>query len=158
MSDTLIGFVGDDYVLLAADATNAFSIILMKDDEDKIMKLDSHKLLAAGGENGDRVQFCEYIQKNLSLYRYRTGRALGTNAAAHYLRGELARFLRESPYQVNLLMAGHDEEDGPSLYFIDYMASMHKMKMAAHGYGSYFSLSILDRQWRKGMPSTKGSN
>ena len=37
----------------------------MKDDEDKILALDQHKLLLACGEAGDRVQFCEYIAKNV---------------------------------------------------------------------------------------------
>ncbi|KAI9113529.1 hypothetical protein K1719_015456 [Acacia pycnantha] len=30
------------------------------------MALDSHKLIAASGEPGDRVQFTEYIQKNVA--------------------------------------------------------------------------------------------
>ena len=66
MSDCVIGLCGKDYVLLAADATASFSIILMKDSEDKILKLDSNKLLAASGETGDRVQFTEYIQVSVS--------------------------------------------------------------------------------------------
>lgn len=34
----------------------------MKDNEDKILKIDENKLLAASGEAGDRVQFTEFIQ------------------------------------------------------------------------------------------------
>lgn len=48
-------------------------------------------------------------------------RALSTKAAAHFLRGELAEALRQNPYYVNLLLAGVDS-DGPSLYYIDYLA------------------------------------
>jgi 20S proteasome subunit beta 4 len=62
MSDSILGICGKDFVLIAADASAGFSIIVMKHDEDKIMKLDEQKLLAACGENGDRVQFCEFIQ------------------------------------------------------------------------------------------------
>ena len=49
---------------------------------------------------------------------------------------------------VNLLMAGYDEKTGPSLYFMDYLASMNKLPFAVHGYGSFFSLSIFDRYYR----------
>lgn len=108
MADTLIGFVGKDFVMMAADAKAEFSIIMMKHDEDKIMALDSHKLLAASGEAGDRVQFCEFVQKNVTLYHFRNGYSLNTPAAAHFLRGELAHFLRSSPYMVNMLLAGYD--------------------------------------------------
>ena len=50
----------------------------------------------------------------------------------------------QSPYQVNLLIAGWDKEAGPGLYFMDYLGSMVKVPFAAHGYSSYFALSTLD--------------
>lgn len=62
MSDCVLGLCGKDFALLAADASASFSIILMKNSEDKILKMDDNKLLAACGESGDRVQFSEYIQ------------------------------------------------------------------------------------------------
>lgn len=157
MSDCIIGIVGKDYVLIAADATAAFSIILMKDSEDKILKVDNNKLLGACGENGDRVQFTEYIQKNLNLYRLRNDRPLSTHAAAHFLRHELATALRSrNSYQTNLLLGGYEEKSGPELYFIDYLSSMQKVPYGAHGYGSYFSLSIIDKYYKKDLSVNEG--
>ena len=49
-----------------------------------------------------------------------------------------------------MLIAGHDDEDGPSLYFMDYLASLNKVPYGAHGYGAMFSLSIMDRHYRRG--------
>lgn len=46
---------------------------------------------------------------------------------------------------MNLLLAGFDEKLGPQLYFMDYLASLVELKYAAHGYGGFFSLSIMDR-------------
>jgi len=157
MSDCVIGIAGGDYVILAADATAAFSIILMKQNEDKILKVDSNKLLAGCGDNGDRVQFTEYIQKNLNLYRFKNDRPLSTHGAAHFLRHELATALRSrNPYQTNLLLAGYEQDTGPELYFIDYLSSMQKVPYGAHGYGSYFVLSILDKYFKKGMTVNEG--
>ena len=51
---------------------------------------------------------------------------------------------------VNMLIAGHDETDGPSLYFMDYLASLQEVPYAAHGYGAYFTLSVLDRYYKRG--------
>lgn len=60
--------------------------------------------------------------------------------------------LLQTPYHVNLLLAGHDDADGPGLYYMDYLASLAKAPFAAHGYGAFLTLSILDRHYRPGEP------
>lgn len=45
--DSLLGIKGDGFVLIAADASAGRSILVFKTDQDKIMELDSHKLLAS---------------------------------------------------------------------------------------------------------------
>ena len=57
-----------------------------------------------------------------------------------------------TPYQVNLLIAGYDQEKKtPELYFMDYLASMIKAPYASHGYGGFFTTAILDRHFRSGI-------
>lgn len=41
----------------------------------------------------------------------------------------------QGPYSVFLLLAGWDKETGPSLYYMDYLATMHKLDKASMGYG-----------------------
>ncbi|PKI39490.1 hypothetical protein CRG98_040099 [Punica granatum] len=48
-------------------------------------------------------------------------------------------------------MAGYDKETGPSLYYVDYIATLHKVDKGAFGYGSYFALSMMDRHYHSGM-------
>mmetsp|Transcript_2331 Transcript_2331/g.3155 ORF Transcript_2331/g.3155 Transcript_2331/m.3155 type:complete len:196 (-) Transcript_2331:132-719(-) len=156
--EALIGITGKDYVIVAADASAARSIVVFKTDEDKILQLDSHKLLACSGPTGDRYQFCEFVQKNLHLHEMRTDVRMGTKAAAAWTRNELATALRKGPYQVNLLLAGYDKGSGPSLFFMDYMASMAEVPFGAHGYASNFVLSTMDRYWKKGMTLAEGKD
>lgn len=157
MADSLIGLVGSDFVLLAADAAVSRSVLKMKLDEDKIMELDSHKLLGGVGPHGDRVHFTEFVQRNLKLYRFRNSLTLGMHATANFVRTELATALRQAPYQVNLLLGGIDEADGkPSLYFLDYLASMSKVEYTAHGYCAYFCLSILDKYYKPDLSLEEG--
>ncbi|CAF2076875.1 hypothetical protein HID58_043445 [Brassica napus] len=152
-----MGLVGKGFAIVAADTSAVHSIMLHKNNEDKIMLLDSHKLVAASGEPGDRYfEFgglirVEYVQKNVSLYKFRNGIPLTTAAAANFTRGELATALRKNPYSVNILMAGYDNESGASLYYIDYIATLHKVDKGAFGYGSYFSLSTMDWHYRSDM-------
>lgn len=149
--ECVFGLVGDGFAVIAADTSAVNSILVHKSNEDKVMILDSHKLMGASGEAGDRVQFTEYIQKNVSLYQFRNGIPLTTAATANFTRGELATALRKNPYSVNILLAGYDKETGPALYFVDYIATLHKVDKAAFGYGAYFSLAMMDRHYRSNM-------
>jgi 20S proteasome subunit beta 4 len=61
---------------------------------------------------------------------------LSPSALANFVRGELASSLRsKKPYNVNLLLGGFDPiADKPSLYWLDYLASLAPLPYAAHGY------------------------
>lgn len=155
--DILLGLVGKDYVMTVADQAQARSIVVFKHNEDKIFELDSRITMGTAGPQGDRANFSDFIQRNIQLYKYRNDLEMTVKAAANFtrwcyscfiawispllsiFRKELATALRKGPYQVNMLIGGYDKK-GPSLYYMDYMASMHKMDFAAHGYGSYFTL------------------
>lgn len=56
-----------------------------------------------------------------------------------------------------MLLAGYDEHVGPSLYYLDYLATLHKMDFSALGYASFFVLSTLDRHWKKKYVTLSGA-
>ncbi|CAG8780885.1 12288_t:CDS:2, partial [Gigaspora rosea] len=143
----LIGITGKDFVLTASDTSAARSITVMKSNEDKSCDLNKHNIMLYAGEAGDTVNFAEYIQRNVRLYGIRNGIELTPKAAATFTRKELATSLRSRhPYQVFLLIAGYDiTTSSPHLYWIDYLGSSAEVPFAAHGYGAYYCLSILDR-------------
>lgn len=91
------------------------------------------------------VQFAEFIQANVQLYSMRNGMELSPAATANFVRGELASALRSRrPYTVNLLLGGYDKiADKPTLYWIDYLASLAPVPYAAHGYAQYVVPAIL---------------
>eukprot|EP00173_Palmaria_palmata_P000962 Plantae.Rhodophyta-Palmaria_palmata.ctg14944.p1 GENE.Plantae.Rhodophyta-Palmaria_palmata.ctg14944~~Plantae.Rhodophyta-Palmaria_palmata.ctg14944.p1 ORF type:complete len:220 (+),score=55.38 Plantae.Rhodophyta-Palmaria_palmata.ctg14944:164-823(+) len=156
--ESLIALEGDGFIMIAADVANARSVVVMKDDQDKIQVLDNHKLMAAAGTPGDVAKFTEHVTKDLRLSQLRSGIPMSMSAIANYTRGQLAMFLRKSPYQCNLMLAGYDaanDVDGTpaqtSLYSIDYLGTLTKLKFAAEGYAQYFVLSTLDRFWKKNM-------
>jgi len=149
--ECLIGITGKDFVLMASDTLAAHSIIAIKHDTQKQFELSDKMVMAVCGDSGDMVNYAEYIQKNLKLYEMIHGYKLTPNAAANFSRKVLAKALRSNPYQVNLLLGGVEDCGTPSLYFMDYLASMTKEKFAAHGYGSFFILSTMDRYYKEDM-------
>lgn len=96
---------------------------------------------------GDTLQFAEYVERNIRLYQIRNTHALRPSAAASWVRRSLAESLRSrKPYSVNLLLGGYDTaSDEPHLYWIDNFGTLSEVPFGAHGYGSYFALSLLDR-------------
>jgi len=149
--ECLIGICGKDFVVVASDNLAAHSIIAIKHDSQKQFELSDKMMMAVCGDVGDMTNYAEYIQKNLKLYEMIHGYKLTPNAAANFSRKVLAKALRSRPYMVNLLLAGVEEDGKPSLYFMDYLASMVKEKFAAHGYGSFFIYSTLDKNYKENM-------
>ncbi|CAM9468124.1 unnamed protein product [Pylaiella littoralis] len=153
--DTLLGIAGEGFVVLAADAQVARSILLYKDTQDKIAHLAENKALACAGPQSDCVSFTEYVSKNMTLYELNNDVKLTTKAAATFIRGELAKALRKGPFQTQLLMGGVDKrtegKDDASLFWLDYLGTMQKVPYGAHGYGAAFTLSVMDREYIKGL-------
>ncbi|KAJ6249446.1 transcription repressor myb5 [Anaeramoeba flamelloides] len=155
--DSLVGFVGKNYVLMAGDTNAGRSIMRLKDDFDKLVPIDSHKILAKSGEIGDGNQFCNLIIRNVSLYRIRNETELTTKSVAHYTRRQLATAIRKNPYSVNLLLGGYDKKDQKgSLYYLDYLGSSKKINYGAQGYAALFVGSILDRFWKEDLDFEDG--
>lgn len=96
---------------------------------------------------GDTVQFAEYVERNIRLYQIRNNYPLRPPSAASWVRKTIAQSLRSrNAYGVNLLLGGYDTSDfTPHLYWIDHFGTLVELPFAAHGYGSYFALSLLDR-------------
>jgi 20S proteasome alpha/beta subunit len=138
-------------VILATDQSNAHSILVYQDNLDKISSLTDHSAMAVAGPNCDLINFTEYVAKNLQLYKLANdGTKLSVRAQANFARGELATALRRGPFQVNILLGGYDEKtQESSLYHLDYMGTLHKVNFGAQGYAAYFTLSIMDRQYKE---------
>ena len=113
--DAVIGFTGKDFTMIGADQNAGRSIMIFQQDLDKIVHLDSHKILGVAGDPADTVFEPEYFQKNVELYRLRNGVKLSTHATASYIRGEKSANLRKAMTQVDMLIGGYDEGEGPSL-------------------------------------------
>ena len=61
----------------------------------------------------------------------------------------------QNPYQTNLLVAGYDEDAGAELYWLDYLATMHKMNIAGTGYGELLCHKIAPPEHRCMQPDGK---
>ena len=156
--DCIFAVQGKDYILLAGDrASVSNSIIKLQDTDHKLFKLNDNQVIACVGESYDKKDFPKYIKANLDLYFFQNGQRLTTEEAAAYIRNQFAEGIRSSPYQCNCLLAGFDE-DGPKLYWMDYLGSYAKLLKAAHGYGAYFLYGLMDNFYKKNMSLDDGED
>ena len=156
--DCVFGVQGKDYILLAGDkAAVGNSIIKFQDTDRKVFKLADNQLMACVGESYDKKNFPKLVKANLELYFFRNGHRLTTDETAAYIRKELAEGIRSSPHQCNCLVAGYDN-DGPKLYWLDYLGSYAKILKAAHGYGAYFLYGLMDNFYKKDLNLNEGED
>ncbi|GAB67875.1 20S proteasome beta 4 subunit [Plasmodium cynomolgi strain B] len=170
--DTLIGLKGKNFIILAVDTYSVNSIIKLKnDDKTKFYDINGNKCLLLGGSIGDRIQFGEFIRKNVHLYQYQNSTDMFVKSFAFFTRKNLAYYLRRNPYEVNCLIAGYDNvgkeaslrlrgvgvekvtvyKDGYQLYWCDYLSNMDAVNKGAHGYGAYLVNGILDKYYHENM-------
>jgi len=156
--DVLLGLTGKDFTLIAASKAAIRGPTKVKPNENKTRELNKHTLMAFVGEAGDTIQFAEYIQANAQLYSMRNNTDLSPAAVANFVRAQLASSLRSrKPYNVNLLLGGVDPiTNTPSLYWLDYLASLAPVPYAAHGYAQYYCLSILDKHHHQDIDLERG--
>ncbi|KAL0851603.1 hypothetical protein ABMA28_007382 [Loxostege sticticalis] len=145
----LLGIQCNTFTMIAADQMNTQSIIVLKDDEDKLHKISDRLIMGLNGSAGDTLQFSQFVAKNIHLYKMRNGYKLDTAAVVHFTRKNLADALKSgNPCMVNMLVAGYDDKEGGMLYSLDFLAACVKVPFAAHGFAGLFCLSILDRYYK----------
>ena len=106
----VMGLRGKDFAMVCTSATAVQQIVTMKDDEDKILPLGTHTMMATSGEPGDRVQFSEFVAANARLYALRNQATLSTKAVAHFARGELATALPRTRAPQAVEIAAHGKK------------------------------------------------
>ena len=55
-----------------------------------------------------------------------------------------------------MLIGGCDDNNAASLYYMDYMGSCQQIPFGAHGYGAYFTLSVMDRFYKSDLTINDG--
>ncbi|XP_013191951.1 proteasome subunit beta type-2 [Amyelois transitella] len=145
----LIGIQCQDFSIVAADQMNTQSVLVLKNDEQKLIPIADNILMGVNGEMGDIVQFTQFVEKNVQLYKMRNMYGLDTAATVHFTRTNLMEYLKSgNPYIINMLIAGFDPGLGGQLYTMDFMAASVRVPFATHGFGGILCMGILDRFYK----------
>ncbi|XP_053619261.1 proteasome subunit beta type-2-like isoform X2 [Plodia interpunctella] len=147
--ECLIGIQCQDFSMVAADQMNTQSVLVLKNDEQKLIRIADNIVMGVNGEMGDISQFTQFVEKNVQLYKMRNEYGLNTAATVHFTRQNLSEFLKSgNPYVINMLIAGYDPGVGGQLYTMDFLAASVKVPFASHGFGGILCMGLLDRYYK----------
>lgn len=170
LAEHSFGVAFKDHVLLAVSSDTGVPF-LVHGYEDKIARLPGeNQALAITGSVGDRVQFSEYIIRNVALNRFRTLQHQHMAAKAHWIRNVLASSIRSrSPFYANVLYGGFDVPSANTtvatsdscatadcvkpaqLWWLDCLGAMSSVRYAGHGRLISFAIAVFDRYYDENM-------
>lgn len=151
--ETIVAIAFNDFVIMAADRNENFSILKLSASTSKIYSIGSHIALATSGDPGDKIQFAEFVQRNMELEKFRDGFEVPIDKAFHWTRWQLATRIRSrNPSQCNPLIGGFDTKRNVGrVFYLDYMGTGIEVGYAIHGYGESFASSFFDRHHKPGL-------
>ena len=153
--DNCIGVTFNDFVIMASDMAENFSIIKFSERSNKIQPLTSNTALAMSGAPGDSDQFSRFVRCNFELEKFRDdGWEVSPERAFHWITWQLAQSIRSrSPYEVFPILGGYDHQlKKGRIFWMDYLGTGVEVTYGAHGYGESFATGFLDRYHKPNMP------
>ena len=78
----------------------------LKQDENKLYKIDTNKLLGLSGPHADRASFAEYVEKNLTLDKLRRGTKQSSWATANWIVRAVGLCLAQRPLSSTVFVCG----------------------------------------------------
>ncbi|TBU03485.1 subunit beta of proteasome [Hamiltosporidium tvaerminnensis] len=148
--DSLIGIKGNDFVLIASDTVTKSSLLLIKDDENKFYKINSHLIMAYSGEQGDSFRNCSFTAEKVKFECLQNQIHATPSVVANVLQKKLHTALRKQPLSTSCLIAGKTPESF-SLYQVDTYGAISSSKYFSLGASSYFTYGILDKNYHEGI-------
>jgi 20S proteasome subunit beta 5 len=147
---TTLGFIFDHGVLLAVDSRASMGSYIGSGSVKKVIEISRYLLGTMAGGAAD----CSFWERNLAflcrLHELREGKRISVAAASKLLANNVYQY-RGMGLSMGTMIAGFDENKGPSLYYIDDDGTRLKGDRFSVGSGSTYAYGVLDSGYRKNM-------
>lgn len=144
---TTVGIVCNDGVVLATDRRVTAGTYVAHKKGRKLFQLDENKAATIAGLVADAQMIMDYLKSQISLLKMNNKGPVSTKTIATYASNVLFS-ARAYPYIVQFIIAGYDEE-GPSLYVLDWFGTLTKEKYVTTGSGSPYAIGVLEASLKK---------
>ncbi|WP_054839896.1 archaeal proteasome endopeptidase complex subunit beta [Thermococcus sp. JCM 11816] len=152
---TTVGIVCKDGVVLAADRRASLGNMVLSEGVTKVFQIDDHLAIAgAGTVGGDILSLVRLLRAEAKLYRAKVGREMSVKALATLTSNILHSGRGGFAYMAWFLVGGYDS--APRLYSIDAAGGVTEDRFTAAGSGMEFAFSVLEENYRDGIPLEEG--
>ncbi len=146
---TTVGIVGRDYTVLATDRRATSGYFIASKHAKKIAEIDRHVAVTIAGTVGDAQQLVERLRAEARLYRVEMDAPVPVRSLATLT--SLILFQNRPMLLVQMLVGGVDEEEGATLYSVDWLGTVTREKYVATGSGTPFAIAIIESEYREDM-------
>lgn len=143
---SVFGMRGDDFTLVASDATLSRSLLKLQSSADRHVAIYDKVSMAGGGDYADAHALLAFAREKVKFENLRNKVPVTARVAANVVRQSVHGSLRESGNAAACIVS-----DKASLFAIDAYGAMWEADYACLGYAQYFLYGILDREWTRGI-------
>lgn len=140
---SVLGLIGKDYMILAADTRLSIGYSIISRDSPKIFKLTEKAYLASSGMYADMIALVKNLRIRIDLYKSRT-KSEPTIESLSQLLSITLYSRRFFPYYTFNLLGGVNNLGQFSLYGYDAVGSFDKIEYGANGSGRELIVPIMD--------------
>ena len=140
---SVLGFIGDNYIMLASDTRLSIGYSILSRDSTKIFKLTDTVFLASSGMYADMIALYKHLKIRIELYQMSNKHEPGVENIAQLLSTTLysRRFF---PYYTFNILAGINSNGELKMFAYDAVGSHESLEYATNGSGKELMSPILD--------------
>ncbi|HDD67211.1 MAG TPA: archaeal proteasome endopeptidase complex subunit beta [Candidatus Thorarchaeota archaeon] len=149
---TTVGLIAKDCVVLASDQRATMGYLIANKTAQKIYKITDRIGATIAGSVADAQAIMELLRAEAKLFEIQRGRPMRVKALTRLLSNIM--FQARGTYLLQCLVGGFDDE-GPQVYYTDYIGSVLPDKFTATGSGSPVALGVLEAGYKENLPKNK---
>lgn len=149
---TTVGLVAKDCVVLASDQRATMGLLIANKTAKKIYKITDRIGATIAGSVADAQAIMDLLKAEAKLFEIQRGKPMRVKALTRLFSNIM--FQARGTYLLQCLVGGFDDE-GPQVFYTDYIGSVLPDKFTATGSGSPVALGVLEVGYKDDMPKKK---
>jgi proteasome beta subunit len=149
---TTVGLIAKDCVVLASDQRATMGFLIANKTAKKIYQITDRIGATIAGSVADAQAIMDLLKAESKLFEIQRGRPIRVRALTRLFSNIM--FQARGGYMLQCLVGGFDDE-GPQVFYTDYIGSVLPDKFASTGSGSPVALGVLESEYKDDLPKKK---
>lgn len=144
--DALFGVAGENFVVLAADASFRNNVVVSKTDHNRCTRVTNQIAVVSAGAQGDSMRAIQFVLETLRYEEAANGLKITERAFTSLLQKHVHQKLRTGPIDTTTIIGGISEGKGRVSY-VDQYGAVCSVPFIGTGYAAYMFHSAMDMRY-----------